>query len=139
FDLEPVIRIAERHIRAEGLQGRIVTRAGDLTRDEFGSGYDLILLSAICHMLGPEENLGLFRRCFRALAPGGRLLIRDFILEPDRISPPHAALFAVNMLIGTRSGSTYTEEEYASWLKEAGFAAVRREGAELISGTKAAR
>ena len=55
--------------------------------DELGRGYDLALLSAICHMFGPEENRELFGRCYRALAPGGRLLMRDFILDPDGTSP----------------------------------------------------
>lgn len=139
LDLEPVTRIAERHIRAAGLAGRVATRVGDLTKDEFGSGYDLILLSAICHMLGPDENLDLLRRCWRALEPGGRVLIRDFILEPDRTAPPQAAIFAVNMLVGTRAGSTYTEEEYAAWLREAGFTEVRRDSAEVIVGVKGPR
>lgn len=139
LDLEPVTRIAQRHIRAEGLEKRVTTKTGDLTRDEFGSGWDLILLSAICHMLDAGQNRDLLRRCYRALAPGGRVLIRDFILEPDRISPPHAALFAVNMLVGTKGGSTYTEEEYASWLREAGFSEARRGAADLITGVKAAR
>ncbi len=139
FDLEPVLRIAQRHIRAAGLESRVTTRAGDLTRDEFGSGYDLILLSAICHMLDPQQNFDLLRRCLGALAPGGRVLIRDFILDPDKTSPQQAAIFAVNMLVGTKGGSTYTEDEYASWLRGAGFAEVRREGAGLITGVKAAR
>jgi predicted O-methyltransferase YrrM len=139
LDLEPVTRIAQRHIRAEGLEDRVVTRAGDLTKDELGSGYDLILLSAICHMLGPDENFDLFCRCWRALTPGGRVLIRDFILEPGKTAPPHAAIFSVNMLVNTKGGANYTEEEYASWLREAGFAGIRREGADLIIGVRAAR
>jgi predicted O-methyltransferase YrrM len=139
LDLEPVTRIAQRHIRAERLEDRVVTRVGDLKKEEFGSGYDLILLSAICHMLDERENLDLLRRCFRALAPGGRVLIRDFILEPDKTSPPHAAIFSVNMLVNTKGGANYTEEEYASWLREAGFSEIRRESADLITGRKAAQ
>jgi hypothetical protein len=72
-------------------------------------------------MLDPEQNLDLFRRCHRALAPGGRIVIRDFILEPDKTVPKWVALFAVNMLVGTKGGSTYTEAEYRSWLTGAGF------------------
>ncbi|MGB9609406.1 MAG: methyltransferase [Bryobacteraceae bacterium] len=139
FDREPVTRIARRHILAEGLEDRVTTRVGDLTRDDLGSGYDLVLLSAICHMLSPEENRSLLARCFRALAPGGRLLIRDFILDPGKTSPPQAALFAVNMLVNTRGGSTYTEEEYTAWLREAGFAGISREAAGLIAAVRAAR
>jgi 2-polyprenyl-3-methyl-5-hydroxy-6-metoxy-1,4-benzoquinol methylase len=126
FDLESVVPIARRHIAEAGLAGRITARTGDLRRDDLGNSYDLILLSAICHMLGPEENRDLLLRCFRALAPGGRLVVRDFILEPDKTAPRHAAFFAVNMLVATPHGNTYTEEEYSSWLRRAGFEKIRR-------------
>jgi predicted O-methyltransferase YrrM len=126
FDLPQVTPIAARHIVEAGLADRIATRNGDLRSDEFGGGYDLILLSAICHMLGPEENQDLFRRCARALSPGGRLMIRDFILEPDKTAPKAAAMFALNMLVGTRSGATYTAAEYGVWLHAAGLTRVER-------------
>jgi hypothetical protein len=76
-------------------------------------------------MLGAEENKNLVTRCFDALALKGRLVIQDFILEPDRTAPKSAALFALNMLVGTQAGNTYTEGEYATWLKAAGFQDVR--------------
>jgi SAM-dependent methyltransferase len=138
FDLATVVPIAQAHIRAAGLEGRISTRVGDLRSDEFGQGYDMALLSAICHMLGPEENQDLFRRCWRALVPSGRLVIRDFILGPDKAGPKSAALFAINMLVGTRSGSTYTMKEYTGWLRDAGFASVRRlePAGDLIVATR---
>ena len=56
-----------------------------------------------------------------ALAPGGRIAIQDFILEPDKTAPKWGALFALNMLVGTPSGSSYSEVEYAAWLEIAGF------------------
>ncbi len=121
FDLESVLPIARKHIDEAGVAERVATRAGDLRTDEFGEGYDLVLLSSICHMLNPEENRDLIRRCYRALTPGGRVVIRDFIVEPDRTAPKFAALFAINMLVGTKSGSTYTEAEYRSWIADAGF------------------
>ena len=121
FDLPTVLPIAEGHIAEAGLTDRITTRVGDLRTDDLGSGFDLILLSAICHMLGPEENQNLLERCFAALSPGGRVLIQDFILAPDRTAPRHATLFALNMLVGTREGNTYTSDEYRSWLVQVGF------------------
>jgi (2Fe-2S) ferredoxin/2-polyprenyl-3-methyl-5-hydroxy-6-metoxy-1,4-benzoquinol methylase len=121
LDLQTVLPIAQGHIEEAGLSDRITTRAGDLRGDDLGSGYDLILLSAICHMLGPAANRNLFERCYAALSPGGRVLIQDFILETDRTSPRSAALFALNMLVGTEQGSTYTREEYRSWLDHVGF------------------
>lgn len=126
FDLAPVVELAREYIRAAGLAERIGTRSGDMRRDELGRGYDLLLVSAICHMFGPEENQELFGRCYRALAPGGRLLMRDFILDPDGTSPRQAALFALNMLVGTPHGSTYTEAQYTEWLRGAGFGRVER-------------
>jgi (2Fe-2S) ferredoxin/predicted O-methyltransferase YrrM len=126
LDLGAVLTIAQRHIDAAGLAGRISTREGDLRRDALGAGYDLIFVSAICHMLGEDENLDLVKRCYAAAAPGGRIVIQDFILDPDRTSPKSAALFALNMLTGTERGNTYTESEYRAWLQEAGFGEVAR-------------
>ena len=121
LDLPAVLAIAQGHIHAAGMAGRVETRAGDLRRDPLGKGFTLILVSAICHMLSPEENQDLLRRCFAALEPHGRVVIQDFILEPDKTAPKQAALFALNMLVGTPAGSTYSFEEYSNWLREAGF------------------
>jgi (2Fe-2S) ferredoxin/SAM-dependent methyltransferase len=126
FDLPTVVPIARGHIEAAGLQDRLRTRTGDLRSDAFGSGYDLVLLCAICHMLSPEENLDLLRRVHAALAPGGRVVVQDFVLDPDGTTPAHASLFALNMLVGTPAGSTYTEVEYVEWLRAAGFAEAAR-------------
>ena len=125
LDLPTVLLIAQRHINAAGLSGRIETRPGDLRRDPLGKGFTLILVSAICHMLSPEENIDLLRRCYEALDPNGRVVIQDFILEPDKTAPRQAALFALNMLVGTPAGSTYSYDEYTAWLREAGFPGVR--------------
>jgi (2Fe-2S) ferredoxin/ubiquinone/menaquinone biosynthesis C-methylase UbiE len=126
FDQPAVLAIAGRHIREAGLEERIATRVGDLRTDEFGGGYDLVLISAICHMLPEEENRDLLARSFRALAPGGRVVIQDFLLRADKTGPRAGALFSLNMLVNTEGGASYSEEEYTAWLREAGFGEVRR-------------
>jgi predicted O-methyltransferase YrrM len=126
LDLETVIPIAQGHIEKAGLAGRIRTRAGDLRAGKLGEGFDLVFVSAICHMLSPKENRDLLGRCHAALAASGRIVIQDFILEADKTAPKWAALFALNMLVGTRAGASYSEEEYAAWLRETGFQDVRR-------------
>jgi SAM-dependent methyltransferase len=140
LDVPAVLPIAQRHIDEAGLGQRIKTRAGDLRIDKFGQGFDLVLVSAICHMLGPEENLDLLKRCHEALASGGRIVISDFVLEADKTTPRFGALFALNMLVGTREGSSYSENEYAAWLKDAGFSDIRRirlpGPANLMLGTR---
>jgi len=77
-------------------------------------------------MLGPAENRDLLTRAFAALAPGGRLVIQDHIMADAKTTPRAGALFAVNMLVNTEHGSTYSEREYAIWLEQAGFVNVRR-------------
>ncbi len=126
LDLAAVEPIARRHIEEARVADRVHVRAGDLRADALGQGYDLAFLSAICHMLDEAGNLDLLRRCHAALVSGGRVVIQDFILEPDKTAPRFAALFALNMLVGTPSGSAYSEPEYAAWLEEAGFAEVHR-------------
>ena len=126
FDLGTVTQIAERYITEAGLAGRVRTRVGDLRKDAFGSGYDLALLSAICHMLSPAENQDLLRRIRGCLTPGGRIVIQDHLMAPDKTAPRSGTLFAINMLVGTPGGSTYSEAEYGEWLGSAGFTEVGR-------------
>lgn len=126
LDVEAVVPLTERYVAEAGLSDRVTARPGDLRSDDLGSGYDLILVSAICHMLSVEENRDLLRRCRQATAPGGRLVIREFILDEDRTGPPRAALFSLNMLVATKGGNSYTEREYAEWMLEAGYDEVER-------------
>jgi (2Fe-2S) ferredoxin/predicted O-methyltransferase YrrM len=134
LDLATVEPIARNHIQKAGLEDRVKVRVGDLRSDRLGEGYDLVFVSAICHMLSPAENLDLLRRCREALAFGGRVVIQDFILEADKTVPRFAALFALNMLVGTRGGSSYSEPEYAAWLAEAGFREIRHAPLPGITG-----
>ena len=126
LDQDAVIPLTREYVRKAGLEDRITVRAGDMLSGSLGQNYDLVLLSAICHMFSPEENAELFRRIYDALAPNGLLVIQDFILQPDKTAPRAAALFSLNMLVGTRAGSSYSEPEYVNWLKNTGFFEFRR-------------
>lgn len=125
FDLPDVIAMARERLRAEGLLERARLVPGDFYADELPPRCDLALLSAIIHQNRPEQNLALFRKVHRALAAGGALLIRDHIMDEDRTHPPAGALFALNMLVGTDGGDTYTFAEVESALVQAGFGDVR--------------
>ncbi len=125
FDRPEVIPMARARLAEAGLLDRVRLAAGDFYRDELPVGHDLALLSAIIHQNSPQENRELFGKMFRALVPGGRIVIRDHIMDPDRRAPRDGAIFAVNMLVNTEGGSTYTFEEVREWLEEAGFANVR--------------
>jgi ubiquinone/menaquinone biosynthesis C-methylase UbiE len=121
FDLPSVIKIAQRRLAGSELLDRITFAAGDFYKDDLPSGHDLALLSAIIHQNSPEQNIELYRKIYRALEPGGRLIIRDHVMSPDHTQPASGAIFAVNMLVGTPGGSTYSFDEIQEGLKAAGF------------------
>ena len=127
LDLPEVIPLTDRICqRRPASRQQVGLRAGDMLHDHFGSGFDIVMLNAICHMFSEEQNLELFRRARQALAPNGRLAVQDFILNPSKTGPPQAALFSLNMLVGTEAGASYSESEYDAWMKAAGFGDVRR-------------
>ena len=121
FDLPPVIAIAREKLRAERLGDRVSLVPGDYYRDTLPSGCDLALLSAVIHQNSSAENLDLFTKIYRALDPGGALLIRDFVMDLSRTRPAKGALFALNMLVNTPGGDTYTFAEIREGLEKAGF------------------
>jgi len=126
LDQADVVELTHEYISKAGLTDRISTRVGDMLCDPLGKNYDLILVSAICHIFSPKENQRLFHRIHDALAPRGQVVVQGFILEPGKTAPRFAALFSLNMLVGTRAGSSYSEPEYIQWLQSAGFSDVRR-------------
>ncbi len=126
FDLPEIVPLTRRYVAEAGLGGRISTVAGDLTRDELGRGFDLVFISAVVHSFPPDENRRLVAKAAAALAPGGRVVIQDFLMAEDRSGPLAAALFALNMLVGTPGGDTYTESEVRAWMHEAGLEAIER-------------
>jgi SAM-dependent methyltransferase len=138
FDLPPVVPLARGYIGQAGMGERVDAVAGDFLGDDFGGGFDLVFVSAIIHMLSPAENRQLIGKCVGALAPGGQVVIQDFIMEDNRVQPPNGAMFALNMLVATRAGDTYTEQEVAGWMREAGLADVKRvdtkAGTSLMAG-----
>jgi SAM-dependent methyltransferase len=125
FDLEGVVPITKEKIREQGLADRVNIVAGNFYKDELPDGCDLALLSAIIHQNSPEQNVSLFRKIHRVINSGGTLLIRDHIMDAARTDPPAGALFALNMLVNTPSGDTYTFGEVDEMLTLAGFSEVK--------------
>ena len=126
FDLPDVIPMAEQKLGEEGLLGRVRLVPGNFYTDALPEGCDLALLSAIIHQNSLEQNCQLYGKILRALLPGGRLLIRDHVMDPSRTYPVQGALFAINMLVNTPGGGTYTFEEIREGLEGVGFKQIRQ-------------
>ncbi len=141
FDLAPVVEMARRRLGECGLLARVRLVAGDFYRDELPPDHDAALLSAIIHQNSPEQNADLYRKIHRALTPGGLLVIRDHVMSAEGTQPPAGALFAVNMLVGTPGGRSYSYEEIRDELLGAGFESARlvREDSGRMDGVVTAR
>jgi len=125
FDLPVVIPMAERRLAAAGVGDRVRLVPGDFTADPLPAGADLAWVSAIIHQNSREENRALFAKVHSALVPGGRIAIRDMVMDETRTQPVSGALFAVNMLVGTPGGGTFTLAELRADLEAAEFKAVK--------------
>ncbi len=121
LDWPGVLNVTKRFVNKFGLDNRFNYISGDLRQVDFGNGYDLIILGHICHSEGAENTIKLISKCFNSLEDGGTLLIADMIPDDERCSAVFPLLFAVNMLIGTTEGDTFTMKEYKEWLEIAGF------------------
>jgi hypothetical protein len=125
FDKPEVIEIARQRLGKAGVLDRVTLVPGDFYRDPLPPGHDLAFISAIIHQNSLEQNVSLFGNVFQSLNRGGRVVIRDHVMEPDRTRPKEGALFAVNMLVSTAAGRTYTYDEIRACLEEAGFIEIR--------------
>jgi len=134
YDLPNVLPETKKYIDKEGFSGKVETMAGDYLKDPLGSGYDMTFLSAVIHSNSPNECKLLFKKCAKAMNPGGQLVVLDHIMSDDRTKPIGGALFALNMLVGTEAGDTYTESEIISWMKEAGFKNFEKKNTDFGQG-----
>jgi precorrin-6B methylase 2 len=120
-DWEGVLPVTRRVAEKFGVADRFEFRAGDIGEVDFGEGYNLATLGHILHSEGPARSKQLLKKVHEALALGGTIAIAEMVANAERTGPPHALVFAVNMLVNTEEGDTYSFEEMSDWLREAGF------------------
>lgn len=113
WDVPDALSISRRVIQRYNLTDRISVKTGDWDIDEFGPGYDILLLSNVTHGPGSKAEMKL-AKAFRSLEPGGLLIINDFLLDDNKTGPLPAALF--NIMIGA-----YSKEEIMALVRKAGF------------------
>jgi ubiquinone/menaquinone biosynthesis C-methylase UbiE len=125
-DWPAVIPVCQKVTARRGVGDRYHYVPGDLLQADFGAGYQAATLGNILHSEGEARSLTLLKKTFAALAPGGVIAIAEMTPNEDRSGPSFALLFAVNMLVHTDEGDTFTFGEISAWLREAGFANPRQ-------------
>jgi ubiquinone/menaquinone biosynthesis C-methylase UbiE len=123
-DWPTVTPVTRRVAGRFGVGDRVECVNGDLMEVDFGTGFQVAVLGHILHSEGEERSRSLLRKVYQALAPGGTVVIAEMLPNDDRTGPPHALIFAVNMLVHTEHGDTFTLAEIGGWLEEAGFTKV---------------
>jgi hypothetical protein len=124
-DWPEVIPVTRKTVTGFGLADRYSFIGGDLLQVDFGSNHTLATLGHILHSEGRERSRALLAKTFHALSPGGTIAIAEFLVNPDRTGPLNGLFFAVNMLVNTDNGDTYSFEEISGWLEDAGFVHAR--------------
>jgi predicted nicotinamide N-methyase len=120
-DWPQVLEVARENARAAGVEDRFSTLPGSAFEVEYGSGYDLILLTNFLHHFDRPTCEALLRKVHAALAEGGRAVTLEFIPNEDRVSPPGSAGFSLVMLAATPGGDAYTFSELEAMCRNAGF------------------
>ena len=120
-DWRNVLAVARKNAESMGVAERYHLLPGSAFETDFGSGYDLALLTNFLHHFDPPTCTSFMRKVYVALKPGGRAAIAEFVPNSDRITPPTPAAFSMMMLATTPKGDAYTLEELKQISMDAGF------------------
>lgn len=120
-DWPGVFEVTKQITARHGVADRFHYIPGDIGTVDFGTGYDVATLGHILHSEGEARSRHLLAKVYEALAPGGTIAIQEFLVNPDHKGPVNGLIFAVNMLVNTDNGATWSFEEISQWLRETGF------------------
>ena len=126
FDLPESRLYAQRTIALAGLSDRITFIPGNYDTEDIPGTYDAVWLSQILHAEGPADCQKLISKAAAALNPGGAIYIHEFILNNDMAGPAFPAIFSLNMLVATKGGQSYSEEQLRHMLAQAGVKNIQR-------------
>ena len=132
LDYPKTIRVARRILKAHPRARRFRFKPADFLGDDLGrEAYDLALLSNVTHMESSANNERLVEKTVRALKPGGRLVIHDYVRDPDGRDSKFVAMLAVHLLVFTGRGNVYTLQDYVRWMRRSGLREIRHKRVAL--------
>jgi ubiquinone/menaquinone biosynthesis C-methylase UbiE len=125
-DWAGMIPTTKRITQKFGVGDRFDYVEGDILEVDFSNGYDIATLGHILHSEGEDRSRQLLGKTFRALKSGGTIAIAEWLVNDDRTEPLPSLMFAVQMLVNTEKGDTFSFNEIKNWLEDAGFKKVRK-------------
>jgi len=125
FDLPQTLKVTEGNVKKAGMEGQIRLSGGDFNRDPLPGPFDVVFLSDILHYQTEEENAALFLKLYQATAPGGRVIVKDMLINDDDGNPGWNAVFSIHMMVYSEKGRCFKEEAVLRWLDKAGFCKVQ--------------
>jgi len=140
FEYPRVVERTKDYVEKKGLSDDVNILSGDMIVDDFGKGYDVVILSNVLHSYSMMDCLKIMRNVFDSMNKGGRVLIHEYLLEEGRDKPEYAALSSLNMLVHTAGGDYFTETDVWLFLKESMFSDIKKEetsfGSHVIMARK---
>lgn len=125
IDFDEVLKVTRRTAERHGVADRMEFKPGNIDDIDFGTGRQVAVLGHILHAVGEARSRVLLERAFAALAPGGTVVVPEFIMNEDGCGPDTSIYFAMGMLVTSEDGGAFSFKEISSWLTEAGFTNVR--------------
>jgi hypothetical protein len=120
FDLPPVEPLAQKHVRAAGMESRIKTISGDFLQDELPKA-DVLTMGNILHDWNLEKKKVLIKKAYEALPAGGAFVAIENVIDDARRENAFGLLMSLNMLIEFGDAFDYTGADFRGWCSEAGF------------------
>ena len=142
FDQGETIRYAQKRLATHPFYDRMFFKEGDLLKDGYGKNYDIIFISNVIHIYGPDKIFDILKKCHTALKPKGRVFIKDFFLNKQRTGPEFSSQFSLHMLLSSEDGECYSISEMLALLERSGFKKERliklRRNTRIIESKKTA-
>ena len=120
-----VVSFTSRAVKKARIAKRVQVRSLDIVKDPLPRGFDLVLISNVLHGQGVRENRALLRSAYRSLNQGGRIVLRDVLMNRAGTDPEWGALFSVALFLHTPDGRCYALDEVRRWLRAAGFSGIK--------------
>ena len=129
LDMKDECEVARQALEQTPYKDRVKVIEGDALEiddkevigEDNNGRFDIVFMSNLIHSMTREQVSKLMKRCLKWVKPGGRIIVKDFMLDEGRSSPPRGAIFAVNLLVSTPGGNCYTWTEVDDWLKNAQY------------------